>query len=163
MLNHESDQIKVVEAYEDYEPPFDASSVVRELLNSVPGKYLRGLRCVVLTNETALSRRDRKGKVWSRRRKVDKCRILGRYHNGTHPNDRSAYIELRVDKIVVKVDRAPLWFPIPRDLVFGYVLFHEVGHHIHNTTQPEYGSLTLYAVRIGAGGTTISIRPVATS
>ena len=25
-----------------------------------------------------------------------------------------------------------------RDIGFGHVLFHEIGHHIHNTVRPEY-------------------------
>jgi len=32
----------------------------------------------------------------------------------------------------------PLHVPFLRDLVFGHVLFHEVGHHIHRTIRPEH-------------------------
>jgi hypothetical protein len=87
-------------------------------------------------NLGGLSRRDRVGKVWSRKSRVDKSYILGRYH----PRSRSSlpYIELRVDKIIAGLKGKFLWFPFLRELVFGHVLFHEVGHHIHYTIRPEY-------------------------
>jgi hypothetical protein len=133
----ETDEIQINEAYRDYTPLVNASALVHELLSSVPSKYLRGISCVVLTNESALPRRDRKGKIWSRRRKVDKSRILGRYH-ANHRSNSSAWIELRVDKIIEGLKGAPRWLPIAREVVFGDVLFHEVGHHIHKTIRPEY-------------------------
>jgi hypothetical protein len=48
------------------------------------------------------------------------------------------YVELRVDKIVVGLTGVGLRIPLIRDLVFGNVLFHEVGHHIHRKIRPEY-------------------------
>lgn len=137
----EKDEIRISEAYRDYIPPINASAVVQKLLSSVPSEYfeyLQDLSCVVLTNESALSRRDRKGKTWSRKRKVDKSRILGRYHGSAHINNSSAWIELRVDKIVDGLKGAPRWLPIAREVVFGHVLFHELGHHIHKTIRPEH-------------------------
>lgn len=133
----ETGEIRINEAYRDYTPSVNASAVVRKLLSSVPSKYLRGLSCVVLTNESALSRRDRKGKTLSRRRKIDKSRILGRYHGATHLGN-SAWIELRVDKIIEGLKGAPRWLPIAREVVFAHVLFHELGHHIHETIRPEH-------------------------
>lgn len=32
----------------------------------------------------------------------------------------------------------PLWLPLLRNIGFGLVLFHELGHHIHHTIRPEY-------------------------
>ena len=32
----------------------------------------------------------------------------------------------------------PRWLPIAREVVFGHVLFHELGHHIHGTIRPEH-------------------------
>jgi hypothetical protein len=135
---HETGEIRVNEAYRNYVPPVNATAVVHRLLSSVPGRYLRGLSCVVLTNESALSRRDRKGKVWSRKRKFDKSRILGRYHGATKRGNSSPWIELRVDKIIEGLRGAPRWLPIAREIVFGHVLFHELGHHIHRTIRPEH-------------------------
>jgi hypothetical protein len=122
--------------YRDYTPPVDAAQVVRELLDSVPEKYLHGLDCVILTNESALPSRDRRGKVKSRKRKYDKARILGRYH--PRWGGQAPYIELRVDKIVTYLRGMPLWIPFLRSVGFGLVLFHELGHHIHHTIRPEY-------------------------
>jgi hypothetical protein len=110
--------------------------MVDRLLCTVPDKYLQGLDSVVLTKEANLPRRDRVGKVWSRRRKRSKSLILGRYH----PRSRSspAYIELRVDKIIGMLRGAPYRIPLLRHLGVGHVLFHEIGHHIHRTFRPEH-------------------------
>ena len=129
-------KVQVKEAYRDYVPPVDAAAIVQQLLHTVPDRYLTGLDCVVLTNETGLSRRDRVGKVWSRKRKYDKSRVFGRYHG----RSRSClpYIELRVDRILLGLRGVPLRIPLLREIVFGHVLFHEVGHHIHRTMRPEH-------------------------
>jgi hypothetical protein len=124
----------VKEAYKNFTPAVDAATIVQKLLDTVPEKYLRGLGCVLLTNETALSRRDRVGRLWKRRRKYSKSRVLGRYHGSASP----PYIELRVDKIIRGLGAFYVRFPFFRDIVFGHVLFHEVGHHIHRTIRPEY-------------------------
>ncbi|MGZ4833446.1 MAG: hypothetical protein ACXVZQ_11000 [Terriglobales bacterium] len=128
--------IRITETYRHYTPPVNVSAIVRKLLGSVPEKYLTGLDCVVLTNETALSRKDRVGKVWSRKRKVHKSQVLGLYHHGS--GSSLPYIELRVDKIVAGLKGLSIHIPFLRDIVFGHVLFHELGHHVHNTIRPEH-------------------------
>jgi hypothetical protein len=128
--------IRIIEAYRHYTPPVDAPAIIRRLLNTVPEKYLRGLDCVVLTNEVALSRKDRKGKVWSRRRRVDKSYVLARYHHGSR--NSLPYIEVRVDKVVDATESWALPIRLIRDIVFGHVVFHELGHHIHSTIRPEH-------------------------
>jgi hypothetical protein len=127
--------IKIMEPYRDYTPPVDVARIVRQLLDTVPEKYLGGLDSVVLTNEASLSRRDRVGRVWSRKRKFDKSRVLGRYHGRTR--NGSAYIELRVDRIFRWIEGVPVAF-LFRNILVGHVLFHELGHHIHRTIRPEY-------------------------
>jgi hypothetical protein len=129
-------EIRITEAYRDYEPRFNVKRLVRKLLSTVPGKYLDGLDCVVLTNQASLSRQDRVGKVWSRRRKRSKNLVLGRYHPkfGSTP----PYIELRVDKISAGLRGASVHIPILRAVVFGQVLFHEIGHHIHRAIEPQH-------------------------
>ena len=127
----------VQEAYRAYRPPFDAKATVEKLLASVPEDLLRGLRCIVLVNQSGLSRRHRVGKIWSRKRKVDKLRILGRYHPGWH--NSQPYIELRVDRILLGLEGARCTrINIVREIAFGHVLFHEIGHHIHATLRPEH-------------------------
>jgi hypothetical protein len=129
-------EIRINEAYQHYSPPVNASAIVRKLLRTVPEKYLKGLDCVVLTNEIALSRKDRVGKVWSRKRRVDKSPVRGLYHYASR--NSLPYVELRVDKIIAASERWALFIPFLRDIVFGYVLFHELGHHIHSTIRPEH-------------------------
>ena len=43
-----------------------------------------------------------------------------------------------MDKIIEGLKGAPRWLPIAREVVFGDVLFHELGHHIHKTIRPEH-------------------------
>ena len=130
------DKIRINEAYRDYVPPISATKVVRRLLRTVPEKYLVGLSAIVLTSESSLSRRDRVGKVRSRKRKYDRSLVAGLYH-GSWANS-PAWIELRVDKIIS--ESGPIWSRVPlvQSVVFGRVLFHEIGHHIHFTIRPEH-------------------------
>ena len=121
--------------YRNYAPPVNAAAIVRQLLDTVPEKYLRGLDCVLLVNESGLPRRYRIGKIWSRKRKIDRSDMLGCYRRQTR--NHSAYIELRVDKIIRWIDTVPVSF-LFRKVLFGYVLFHEIGHHIHHNIRPEY-------------------------
>ena len=146
----DTSKVQVKEAYRDYVPHVDAASIVQQLLQTVPDKYLTGLDCVVLTNETGLSRRDRVGKVWSRKRKFDKSSVLGRYNGRVGKS--LPYIELRVDKIIRGLQGVPLRIPILRNIVFGQVLFHEIGHHIHRTVRPEHNEREdVYGVRTESG------------
>jgi len=132
----EPKQVEIRELYRDHTPPIDAAAIVSQLLRTVLDTYLQGLDCVLLTNEAGLSRKDRLGKVWSRKRKYDKSRVTGRYH----PRSRSSrpYIELRVDKIITGLKGIPLRIPFLRKVVFGRMIFHEFGHHIHHTMRPEH-------------------------
>jgi hypothetical protein len=56
---------------------------------------------------------------------------MGRYH--PRGPSHAAWIELMVDEILEELPRALSWIPLARDLVFGTVLFHEIGHHLHVT------------------------------
>ena len=132
----ETIQVRINEAYRGYTPPFNATNVVRKLLAPVHDKYLRGLDCVVLTNETALSRKDRLGKVWSRKRKFEKKLTCGFYHPEWHGNP--PWIEIRVDRTVSYYPRTLLWLSLFRELCIGDVLYHELGHHVHFFVRPEH-------------------------
>ena len=117
------------------------SAIVCRLLHAVPDKYLRGLDCIVLTNAAGVSRRDREGSLRSRDRKISKSSVRGLYHHGSSRNP--PYIELRVDKIISDLNgkflNIPLVrIPLVRELAFGHVLYHELGHHIHHEIRPEY-------------------------
>ena len=130
-------QPRIVEAYSGYKPPFDAAQTIQTLLLTVPEKYLRGLDCVVLTSKGALSRRDRLGKVRSRKRKIDKSRVRGFYHHEWQ--GKPPWIEIRVDKTLECFrPKLLLWIPLFRKICLGQVLYHELGHHVHNFVRPEY-------------------------
>jgi hypothetical protein len=129
---------QIVEAYRDYSPPFDVTKTIRLLLRHVRPRYLAGLQTVVLTNLQALSHDKRRRKLWSRGHKVASDRVRGTYHQPWKGNP--AWIELFVDNIVryAPSTRALVWFPLLRAQTFGEVLYHEIGHHIHKTQQPQF-------------------------
>src|SRR3989442_689323 len=89
-------EIAIIQQYRSYDPPIDIAPCVRLLLRYVPNEYLSGLRTVVLTNSTG-SRELRRGKTWSRGRKVGMTKCLGFYCG-----DR---IELLVDNILAGLPR----------------------------------------------------------
>ena len=127
-------RVEIREFYNGYAPPRNAVRIVQRLMDSVPNKYLRGLECVVLTNQSGHPRRFRLGKVTSRKRRFPQSHVIGRYHPATR--DAHAWIELYVDKLAIACGHA--WIPFKCEAVYGYVLFHEIGHHIDATIAPEY-------------------------
>jgi hypothetical protein len=120
-----------------YSPPFDAAPIVRRMLDSVPEKYLVGLREVVLTNASGLSRKLRRSVTKSRRRKVRFDEAAGLYHPTF--NGKPAWIEIFLDN-TLRGWESGWWLRIPliREGKLADILFHEIGHHIHFTCRPEY-------------------------
>ena len=131
----DSRKVEVREFYKDYTPPRRVLKTIRKILDRVPQHYLQGLDCVVLTNMSGQPRRSRLGKLPSSKGYVSRSRVLGLYH-GAHRGKRP-WIEIYVDKIVAPY-KGFLWFPVALEGVFGEVLLHEIGHHIHATSAPEY-------------------------
>jgi hypothetical protein len=43
-----------------------------------------------------------------------------------------------VDAIIDSSEAGMLWIPFLRNIAFGHVLFHEIGHHIHETIRPQH-------------------------
>ena len=127
--------IEIREFYSDFAPPRYVKQLISNLLSSVPTEYLRGLDCVVLTNQSGAPRRHRLGKVTSRKRRVPQSRVQGRYHRAYH--GRTAWIELFVDNLVGRIALCPT-IPLLKTAIFGQVLFHEIGHHIDATIKPEF-------------------------
>ena len=117
--------MNVVESYRDYVPPGWIRPAVERLLGSLAPEHIGGLGAVILTNAASL-RDARTGRVRGRKYRRREC--LGFYHRATR--DGRAWIELIVDNIV------PRWSlplnPI-RDAVVGFTLYHEIGHHLHET------------------------------
>lgn len=141
---HEAEQSEITSAmpevivsFSGYKPPFNPEPMVKRMLDSVPRKYLVGLKCVVLTNTSGLSRRRRKASFNSRKRKYKLDQVRGLYHPAYRRNP--AWIEIFVDKSLRSCERG-WWRIIPYlgDQLLSEVLFHEIGHHIHYTVRPEY-------------------------
>lgn len=128
--------VRIVEAYHDYAPPFAVRLTVKRLLSGVPRKHLVGLARVVLTNAGSLARRQRRAKIWSRKRKVEIASCCGLYHGPW--KGEGAWIELFVDRMLADKMGCALTLPVSRDSVVGDTLFHELGHHIHKTQAPEH-------------------------
>lgn len=130
-----TNEVAIREFYKDFVPPRYVLRLVRRLVQSVPPKYSNRLDCVVLTNQSGAPRRQRFGKVNSRRRRVFQANVVGRYHRAL--SGKPAWIELYVDKIVAGISHHR-WVPMAKTACFAMVLFHEVGHHVHTTVRPEF-------------------------
>jgi hypothetical protein len=126
---------RIVEAFQNYNPPFNAEKAVRRMLHAIPPKFLLGLHAIVLTNVSALSRKDRDRKTWGHRR-VSLGEALGYYSEAW--KGEPARITLLVDNIEKSWGRSWLRIGIVRDAVLSDTLFHELGHHIHRVLKPEY-------------------------
>jgi hypothetical protein len=90
----------------------------------------------VLTNKKALSRDERRQKVWSRNRKSSLAEARGAYSKATRSS--AAHVMILVDNTL---SMWPAW--ILRAPLFGYaaiseILYHEIGHHIHLAIEPVY-------------------------
>lgn len=127
---------EIREFYRDYKPRLDVKRMVRELLATVPPEYLTGLKSVLLTNRSAVSRDQRRQKIRQGGRNHELAKSLGAYYKATR--SRPATVSLFVDNILDSVPRWTLWFGMIRYVLVGSVLYHEIGHHIHRTQKPVY-------------------------
>jgi hypothetical protein len=127
---------EIVEQYRDYSPPVRVKKWVENLLESVPAKYTVGLKTVVLTNQGALSRNQRRQKLCQRGRKHRLAHARGAYYRAT--TYRPATVWLYVDDSFQSQPRWTLRVPILRYLSLAPVLYHEIGHHIHAVHRPVY-------------------------
>ncbi len=136
-ISDSSKRPKVIANFSDYSPPFDPVPVVEKMLASVPAKYLIGLSEIVLTNSSGLSRQRRRSTTRSRKRKVKIVEAHGLYHAAW--NGDRAWVEIFVDNTLMHWEKGWwLSFGFLRESLLGNVLFHEIGHHIHATVQPEF-------------------------
>ena len=126
----------IVESYRDFQPPGRLRKTVDDLVDAVPPKYLVGLIKIVLTNQAALTRDQRRKKVWSRRKMYRLAESLGSYSRAWKSSPATVW--LYVDNIF---KAAPSWVsrvPLLRHTIVGTVLYHEIGHHIHAVHRPVY-------------------------
>ncbi|MCC6488041.1 MAG: hypothetical protein IT364_11130 [Candidatus Hydrogenedentes bacterium] len=141
--------VDVVESYRDYTPRRSYTPYVCDLLKCVPKRYLAGLDRVVLTDAAGQPRRERRRKTRSRKRRVPLIEARGFYQRAWRGN--RAFIQLYVDRIFHKAENrrtpyerltAPMLWPIIRPAFIrvnlAFVLYHEIGHHIHAEQRPEY-------------------------
>ena len=144
--------VQVIEAYQDFEPSLDAKKVVQRLLVGIPERYLHSLRSVILTNGSGLSREGRREKTTSRGHSVKISEARGLYQRAWQ--GQPAHVKLFVDSILLpwEIKNANIGVPsilkaIRRlwnrtsfsiDFLFAQVLYHEIGHHIHQTQAPQH-------------------------
>jgi hypothetical protein len=127
----------VIADFTGYTPPFDPIPIVEKMLGAVPPMYLNGLKEVVLTNSSGLSRKRRRSVTKARKHKVRIVLTRGLYH--PEWNSNRAWIEIFVDNTLRNWEKGWwLSFRLYRESLIGDVLFHEIGHHIHATVQPEF-------------------------
>jgi hypothetical protein len=128
--------LRITESYKNWEPPSYVRRLTQELIAAVPEKYLSGLEAIVLTNQASLNHDRRRGKTWSRGKKVSLSRCLGLYHRKRR--GQGAWVEIFVDQIIDGWSRFVRAVPFLRELFFAETLYHELGHHIHATQAPEH-------------------------
>jgi hypothetical protein len=127
----------VITNFSGYTPPYDVVPIVERMVATVPPKYLIGLSKVVLTNSSGLSRKLRRSVTKARKHKVRVVEARGLYHPAWKGNQ--AWIEIFVDNTLRQWEKGWwLKFNYLREMLLGDVLFHEIGHHIHATVQPEF-------------------------
>ncbi len=120
--------ITIHENYRGYDPPSWFQPTVERLLESLVAQHIAGLRSIVLSNSAAIGR-GKTGRVNGRKYRRRDCR--GFYHaswRGELP-----WIELVVDNIVSAHSPTLLRWQVFRDFFVAQTLFHEVGHHLHET------------------------------
>lgn len=127
---------EIIENYRDFEPPQQVKEIISILLDCVSANYLRGLKAIILANQAALTRNQRRRKVWSRKRKIRLAEARGAYYRATRSSP--PIVSLCVDNILKGTPAWTLKVPIARYAEFGEVLYHEIGHHIHATHEPVH-------------------------
>jgi hypothetical protein len=130
--------IDLIEDYREWSPPIGIRPIVEALVQSVPEKYLTGLKCIILTNTRAFNRSLRRKKVKHRGRKRSRVEANGIYQPAWPGHQ--AFIQLYVDNILAQYPTSWLRISCLRQLLFAETVFHEVGHHVHATKVREFGS-----------------------
>lgn len=129
-------RLDIVENYNQFEPPAHFREMLDELLDSVPPEHIVGLKRIVLTNQSALSRDQRREKTWSRNHLVRLADCRGWYQAAYKTSPATIY--LCMDNIAKSEQPTVQRIPIVRYEALGTVLFHEIGHHIHKAHKPEF-------------------------
>jgi len=126
---------EIVESYRDFKPPRNFKRNIQMLLRYVPSEYLIGLKSIVLTNRAALTRDQRRQKVWTRKRQIRLIEASGSYRRETRSSP--AVVWIYVDTLV-EHQRWMIRAPFLQYVVPAEVLYHEIGHHIHAAHRPVH-------------------------
>ncbi|HEU4712951.1 MAG TPA: hypothetical protein VFS76_15360 [Pyrinomonadaceae bacterium] len=122
-------KFKIIEEYEDYTPPVRVSTAVELLMKHVPPEHVEGLRKVVLTNSARVLK-THKGKYTFDGKRMRAADLRGFYGNG--------HICLIMDRILDHYPQSFLLVPMIKTLAIGEILYHELGHHIHERAEPGF-------------------------
>ena len=122
-------KIKIVEDYYNYYPPVRVYASLELLLRYVPKEHLLGLHTITLTNSEQLGSW-MKGKLTSEKRRVRPSDCQGLYGRG--------HIRLIMDRILEPYPEIFLLVPLFKTCFIGEVLYHEIGHHIHQMEEPGF-------------------------
>ena len=128
--------IEIIENYGEWAPPSYVRGIVEGLVKSVPEKHLVGLESIILTTTTASNRSFRRKKVKHRGRMRSKVEANGSYQPAWPGH--AAFIQLYVNNILAPYPPSSSRASLISKLLFAETLFHEIGHHIHLTTTPEF-------------------------
>ena len=135
---------EVVNSFTNYAPPVDFTKRIRVLLRYVPREYLSGIDRVTLTHRGRLSRLERRTKIQGRGGRLHRFADTSAYYQQTSKQN-PARISVFVDSICDAWTPFVLRLPIAGYCVLAGILYHEIGHHIHVTMQPELGDLETIA------------------
>jgi hypothetical protein len=127
---------QLIEAFQGYSPSFEVVKAIRRMLRDVPPEFLHGLKSIVLTNVAALGKNERDRRTRGRGRRLALGEALGYYNKAW--KGEPARITILVDNFEKQWGRSWLRVGFIRDLVFSNLLFHELGHHIHQIHRPEH-------------------------
>jgi hypothetical protein len=127
---------QIVENYRDFKPPRQLRALIEDLVSAVPPGYLAGLKTILLTNQSALTRDQRRQKVSGRKGKYSLAKAAGAYYKAT--NSSPAYVLLLIDNILSSSPSWALQVPYFRYTVLSETLYHEIGHHIHAARLPVH-------------------------
>lgn len=119
----------MVEIHENYKvlvPPAWFRPTVERLLMSLGPEHLGGLQSVVLADAAGIGR-GKTRRVGGRKYDRNSCRGFYNHQWRGQP----AWIQLVTDNIVAGYPTSLLRFQLVRDLVVAEILYHEVGHHLH--------------------------------
>ena len=128
--------VKIREAYEVYKPSFPVAKTVRKMLLGIPQKYLNGIGTVVVRDYESYNRKRKRQKYRGKKEKLKLNECRGFYHAAC--GGEPAWIELIIDKIIPDGQRMVWKIPFIREMRISQALYHEIGHHLHETVAPEY-------------------------